>query len=251
LLIALLIIWLLDALLILHRDLESKIVERTAQLEHAVAEQARLERELLEAGARERISFGRELHDEIGQHLVATALAVQALALRLTGPLATEATAIVDWTEQAVAKTRSLARGLLLAEIAPQRLIPELEELASVARHARIALEVEHDDAPIDLRALDCAQIFRIAQEAVSNAVRHAQATRITISVARRAGAFSVTIEDDGIGIPDERTGGGMGLQIMTQRARLIGARVLVEKRESKGTRVTCTLPVANQVNHG
>jgi signal transduction histidine kinase len=241
--IAGLVIWLLDALLTLHRELERKIAARTAELEQSVAERGRLEREVLEASARERTAFGQELHDDIGQHLVATALAVQALAQRLTGPLATEAQAVVDWTEQAVAKTRRLAQGLLLAEINPGRLVHELEELASVARQAHIVLNVEHDGKPIDATALECAHLFRIAQEAVSNAIRHAQATSIKISVAERDGMFYLGIDDDGIGIQRQRRSSGMGLQIMTHRARLIGAQVSVEPRRPAGTRVACTLP--------
>lgn len=250
-LIALVVVWLLDALLNLHRALESKITERTAELEHAVAERARLERELLETSARERSAFGRELHDEVGQHLVATALAVQALAQRLTGPLATEAIAIVEWTEQAVAKTRNLARGLLLAEISPDRLIAELEELSLVARHAGLKFEFVHDGAPVGANRLECAQLFRIAQEALSNAVRHAHATRLKISVAHQAGIFYLAIEDDGIGIPRAQPATGMGLHIMMQRARSIGAQLTVELRQPRGTRVTCALPAAPALSRG
>jgi signal transduction histidine kinase len=249
--IALIVVWLFHALLTLHRDLEGKILERTAQLEQSMTERARLERELLEASSRERSNFGRELHDEIGQHLVATALAVQALAQRLTGPLATDALAIVDWTEEAVAKTRNLARGLLLAEISPHRLIGELEELSVIARHARTAFALQHDGAPIHASRVECAQLYRIAQEAVTNAIRHASATRITLSVTQQHGAVTLTVEDDGRGISREQPNRGMGMQIMSQRARLIGAKLTIEPGPTKGTRVTCTLAPLPPATHG
>src|SRR5438270_517354 len=84
----------------------------------------------LDVSMRERSAFGRELHDELGQHLVATALAAQVLAQKLNdAPAAADARAIVRWIEEAIAKTRNLARGLLLAQIEPDRLLQELEEL--------------------------------------------------------------------------------------------------------------------------
>lgn len=249
--IAVLVVWLLDALLNLHRNLESNIDQRTAELQEAVAVRARLERELLDAGSRERSAFGRELHDEIGQHLVATAFAVQALAQRLTGPLATEALAIVDWAEQAVAKTRKLARGLLLAEILPERLVDELEELSTAVSHGGAALRVYHDGAPVKATALECAQLFRIAQEAVNNATRHANAKKIAVSVATISDSIHLAIEDDGVGIAPQRNGTGMGLQIMTQRARMMGGELTVQKRSPRGTRVACVLPANRSTTHG
>lgn len=242
--ISLFVVWVLDALLAVHRRLESDVRARTAELQQSVAERDRLQREILEVAARERNAFGRELHDELGQHFVATAFAAQVLAKTLDEAHgADKARAIAGWIEDGVAKTRKLARGLLLAHIEPQRLPQELEELALSVSRSGVPCRAVCEGPPVAVSADDCAQLFRIAQEAVGNALRHAAANKIDIRLATDAQGLTLAVEDDGGGLPPGATAGtGMGLRIMEHRARLIGGTFALTSVPGRGTCVTCRL---------
>ena len=246
--IYLLVVWLVHALLTLQRGLEGVVEERTGQLRESDADRERLQRELLEVAARERNTFGRELHDDLGQHLVATAMAAQVLAQKSSDPtVARDARQIAQWIEVGIAKTRRLARGLLLARIEPAQFCAELEELAASATGSGIACRTSQQGAPVDLSASECAQLFRIAQEAVSNALRHARATTIDITVACDERAVCLFVNDDGVGMPATREGAaGMGLRIMEHRARFIGASFSLHSAAGEGTRIVCRVPRRN-----
>ncbi|HEY3755574.1 MAG TPA: ATP-binding protein [Opitutaceae bacterium] len=241
------IVALLDALLVLHRELEAKVDERTNQLRESVVLRQRLEREILDAGARERSAIGRELHDELGQHLTATALAAQTLVLQLgERPEAKKAKAIVRWIEEGTDKARKLARGLLLEEIEPQRLPKELRELALSAGRGGIRSNFQHDGPTVGVDGPDCAHLFRIAQEAVGNALRHANPQGIDISLRSGEHELCLIVQDDGRGFAGPQgSGEGRGLQIMEHRARLIGATVTWVTAPGEGTKVICKLPQA------
>ncbi|MGH8164951.1 MAG: sensor histidine kinase, partial [Rhodanobacteraceae bacterium] len=101
-------------------------------------------------------------------------------------------------------------------------------------------------DCPKPVRILDDAialNLFRIAQEAVTNALKHAKPKSIVISLKRRGRALILTVADDGKGLPAKRPSGGMGISIMQHRANVLGAALTVESRRTEGTIVTCTLP--------
>jgi signal transduction histidine kinase len=242
--IHLFVIGLIQSLRGLHRQLEEKIAVQSGALRESTADRERLEMEILDVAARERSAFGRELHDELAQHFVATALAAQALAEKLGDrDGAGEARAIVQWIEEGIAKTRKLARGLLLARIEPDRFPQELAELAISANRSRVQCQFRQEGRDIDADASRCAQLFRIAQEAVGNALRHAQPRSIQITLANDAAALSLTVEDDGRGIPENyETSEGLGLRIMQHRARIIGASLSVSSKPGQGTRVLCRL---------
>ena len=130
------IVWIFDILVRLHRDLEGRIKDRTTELEQALDELTSLQKDVLAVGRRERSAIGHELHDGLGQHLTATALAAELVAERLAGrqdPAAVQARAVVGLVQEGIAQTRQIARGLLLANVSPERLPSELEELANTA----------------------------------------------------------------------------------------------------------------------
>lgn len=242
----LIVVWLLDSLLELRRQLEAKVALRTGELQDSVEHRRRLEREVLEVGSRERQTIGRELHDELGQHLTATALAAQSLAQQLGAhPAAPRAKAIVGWIEEGIGKARKLARGLLLAQIEPDRLEAELEELARGAGQAGVRCAVRRRGGPLHAGPGDCAQLFRIAQEAVRNAVVHGAPTSVDIDLISDEWGVTLVIEDDGHGIaaPASSRSPGMGLQIMEHRANLIGASLAILSSPGGGTKVVCRLP--------
>jgi signal transduction histidine kinase len=241
------VVWLVDSLVTLHRHLEAKVAARTAELEVSIAEKRRLELEVLEAATRERNAFGRELHDGLGQHLVATALASQVLQRSLgEGPAAGAAGRIVGYMEEAIARTRNLARGLLLARIEPEDLARELDELAAGASGSGLQCRLAHGGQAVTATPMQCAQLFRIAQEALANAMRHAGARSVNITLASDEHALCLTVEDDGRGFPTEAGESGVGLRSMRYRAGLAGASLSIVSGEGTGTQVICRLPVAS-----
>jgi signal transduction histidine kinase len=241
--ISLFAIWLVDSLVTAHHGLEGRIAARTSELADSIADRRRLELELLDVTARERAAIGRELHDELGQHLVATALAAQVLAQQLgKQPGGPEAHAIVRWIEQAIAKTRKLARGLLLAHIDCEHLISELEELAANASQGGVRCQVIHRGEKLTATAGQCAQLFRIAQEAIGNALRHARPRTIEILLAIDSDATCLVVSDDGAGFTQAQPTSGMGLRIMEHRAQIVGASVAVHSAPGEGTKVVCRL---------
>lgn len=240
-----LIVWLLNSLLAMHHSLEARIAERTRELREAAAKQERLEREILEVGARERGAVGRELHDDLGQHLTATALAAKALTQRLgQHPEAARAQSIVRWIEEGISKARKLARSLLLEEIEPERLPQELRELALGLEQGAARCQVDCK-GPVEASGAACAQLFRIAQESVANALRHGRPGTVRIALEGDATALSLEVADDGCGFdPSGRGNEGYGLQIMEHRARVIGASFSIVSSPGRGTKVLCRLPI-------
>jgi signal transduction histidine kinase len=250
----LIVVWTLQVLLSLYREMERRVAERTASLEAALREQETLRREIIEVGARERNAVGRELHDGLCQHLTATALATQLLADRLGAqglPVADNARKIVGLMQDGITQSRQLASGLLLDAIAPERLAAELRDLAgAVSRQSAAGCRFEQSGEPRAPDAAAAAQLLRVAQEAARNAVKHAKATRITIALAGDARELRLDVIDDGGGLPPfEQRDGGMGLEIMAHRAASIGGSFSVESLTGGGTRVSCRLPLGAAKN--
>ena len=241
-------IWVLEAFLALYRQLESRVVERTRELIAAAEARRQLEQELLAAGSKERALIGQELHDDICQHLVGTALAAKVLAQQLDtekSPHRKEAQAIVGWIEEGAEKTRRLARGLILASIEPKELAEKLSGLVDEAAGTNTACHFKRVGEPLAPDAGTAAQLFRIAQEAMRNALRHSNAARIDITFFDDADAIYLRVRDDGRGLPPfSDRGDGIGLRIMAHRAAFIGAALSITSAEGKGVTVTCRLPV-------
>jgi signal transduction histidine kinase len=251
LLVFLFVVWVFSNLLGLYRQLEQRVAERTDDLLQAVDHRRRLEHELLTVSSNERNSMGQELHDDICQHLVGTTLAAKVLTQRLVqqhSDLAGEAQTIIDLIEVGTSKTRQLARGLLLSSIAPDQLAEKLNELADEGSRSGVPCGFRQAG---DVRMADpevTAQLYRIAQEAMRNAVRHAGATQVEISLVGDGQAVCLMVEDDGRGLPDLERRSGMGLPIMSRRAEYIGAKLSLIATPTGGTRVLCHLPASEPV---
>jgi signal transduction histidine kinase len=245
--IYLVLVWVLHHLLSLSRELERRVVERTQALEAANRERQRLERELLDIASRERNAVGRELHEDLGQQLFGTALAAKVLAEHLATKdpaAARDAQAIVGYLEDSIAKTRDVARSLLLGAIEPAELPHELAALAATNDTRGVPCRFILEGHPFVGDPATAAQLFRIAQEALRNARRHAHAKRVDLVLAGNETATFLMITDDGRGLPPpESRGFGLGLQIMKHRAAVIGGILSVIPAPGEGTRVICHLP--------
>jgi signal transduction histidine kinase len=228
-------------------ELDRRVQERTASLQREMAERQRLDREIAQVADRERHRLGQELHDSLGQHLTGTALAAQVLkeklALRSASETA-EAEKLVRYVEQGIDLTRNLARGFFSPELDADGLTVALQGLAEniTERFGVDCVFQAEESLPIHDSAI-ATQLYRIAQEAVANSIKHAAAQRITIRLAMSPAELSLAISDDGIGFPDRLPRSeGLGLQLMRHGASLAGASLDVRRNGQRGTIVMCKL---------
>jgi signal transduction histidine kinase len=244
----LVVVWLLTSLRSLHKELENRVRQRTAALTEEMGARERLEREILEISERERRAIGRDLHDSLGQHLTATALAGQVLEEKLAARSlaeATDARGVVNLIEDAVELTRSLARGLHPLEISADGLRTGLHELAAVVGDRfKVTCLFECNQSVLIEDGATATHLYRIAQEAVTNAVKHGQARHILIRLSRSGTGTQLMVIDDGVGLPEPLPpGDGMGLRIMAHRASISAGKFAVARGATGGTVVTCTVP--------
>jgi signal transduction histidine kinase len=236
----------------LQAGLESRVRDRAAALTREISERERAQEDLLEVSEREQRRIGRDLHDGLCQHLAATALSCQLLREELAeqgSPGAERAQKIVDLIEESIRLSRQSARGLDPMVMDAEGLMVALEEMATSTMqlfHIRCSFEC---DSPVLIHNPDVADhLFRIAQEAVRNAVAHAHASHIAIRLESDEKGLELRIEDDGVGLALSGSRLGMGLRIIPQRARLIGASFSAESRPQGGTAVVCVLPHAAEL---
>lgn len=226
-----------------------------AQVTRDVTELRRLEKELLEISEREQLRIGHDLHDGIGQELTGIALLAQNLQQKLATHRvgeSSDAARIAALINHALQETRRLARGFSPIELGPAGLHTALADLATKVQLAlagkcsvicRGEARVQDDSVAVHL--------FRIAQEAINNAARHASPSEIRVELDIMAGVLTLGVHDNGTGIARNGvTGKGMGISVMRYRARMIGATLDI-RSGSFGTSVICScpLPQTNESN--
>ena len=213
-----------------------------------ITEPKRLEREILEISDRERRRIGQDLHDGLCQHLAGIELMSQVLHQKLAGRSkanAGRAREIARHVREAINQTRSLARGLAPVTLESEGLASAVRELAGNAEKMfGLACRVECMEVTPDIGTDIATHLYRIAQEAVSNAVKHGKATEIRIRLESKADRLTLSVLDNGRGIPKVLPrSDGMGLRIMRYRAGMIGGLLSVEKNPGGGTLVCCSVP--------
>lgn len=249
----LIVIRILDSLVQLHRQLDRRVKERTAELEQAIAARDELQNKLFEVSRRERSTIGHELHDGLGQHLTAISFAANHLAGQLTTEAhsaSADARNLVRMTQEGIAQTRQIARGLLLAAVEPDELAPKLGELTATlqAEHGATCTFTPAGDPARFLDSARSSHLFYIAQEAALNALRHGQPTEVTIRLQATEQNLELSVIDNGRGLPPaSQPKSGMGLRIMAHRAELLGGKFLVVSAPDNGVHVRCVLPLRGQ----
>lgn len=220
--------------------------ERIAALE----ERRQLERDIVSVSEYEQQRIGQDLHDGLCQQLAAIGCAARALADDLHARGLTEAQdaeAIESSLRATVVDARSLARGIFPVHVDRTGLSTALRELAeTTSRMTSVPIEVaEWSEVHIDDPQV-AMHLYRIAQEAVSNALKHSGADEISISLTADDDNLELTIADNGSGVPKAlgRSGIGMGLRTMYYRAQELGADLQVIRRAEGGTAVVCNLKV-------
>lgn len=215
------------------------------------ADQARLRslaNQVIQAGDRERATLARELHDSTAQSLAALLLELSVLAGQNTNP----------GLEDRIARIRGIVSDVLdevrlLAHTVHPRVLDDLGLVAALQLLARESIQRSNVEVtytgPAKLDGLDApsaSALYRIAQEAVGNAIRHARAHTVSVRLRENVSDMELEISDDGIGfMPDEveRRRPGMGLFTMRERAALVGGRLILKSTNGKGTRVIAQVP--------
>ena len=247
----LIVVWLLHRLHSLLNELEDRIRQATASLRQEMKMRERLEKDVTEATERESERIGHELHDSLGQHLTATSLALQVLR----GKLAMESSSrskdvdqAVELVEQGIDLTRKIAKGLFPLELEGEGLAAALLELSRVTtQNHRVACELKCDSSVRLFDSTIATHLYRIAQEAVMNAIKHGHVSRIVIELSCGDRNLTLSIKDDGIGLPSPLPENrGIGLRIMASRAGMIGGTLTVANHAGGGGIVTCDLLLAS-----
>ena len=219
----------------------SAIKSRLELLEHS----QHLEHELIRISEREQQRIGRDLHDGICQYFAAIGCAAGSLKRNLDKhslPQASRAGEIEELIMKGVAQTRGLARGLFPVENTESGLTSALAELAAHSSHLLgIECTCEFSSPTPLFDNSTSTHLYRIAQEAVSNAARHGKAQHVVIRLAATPSEVSLTIADDGAGLPaGSNRKPGLGLGIMQYRARVIDAHFAIVANPTGGTIVRC-----------
>jgi PAS domain S-box-containing protein len=214
-----------------------------------ITERHRLERQLLEISDREQARIGQDIHDGLCQHLVSLAFDANALRQELSAHGRAEARTarrIAAVLDQAITESRQLSRGLFPVRLETEGLPSALEELAATTRN-RFKLRcrfASKGSVAVENSAM-ATHLYRIAQEAVSNAIKHSGARRISIRLIGSPETLELSVDDDGTGLSavSRKQGTGMGLHIMEYRARTIGGKLDIGPGRPGGTLVSCCIP--------
>jgi PAS domain S-box-containing protein len=224
---------------------------------HDASNRRRLEREILEASANEQRRVGHELHDGLCQQLTGAAFSAELLARRLKAEAPGSLPAVrklADEIDEAITQARTLARGLNPVEIHAGGLAAALKDLADKVS-ATFGVECrfsEDADVTVGDNATE-THLFRIAQEAISNAIRHGKAKSIAVRLERRDRSVRLSVGDDGQGfaysseVGVNRQGSdsaGIGLQTMAYRAKIINGVLAVRPGHPRGVTVSCSIPL-------
>jgi hypothetical protein len=215
-----------------------------------VTERRRLEKEILEISDKEQQRLGQDLHDGLCQHLAGIELMSQVLEQKLAGgskSAAARAAEIARHVRDAIGQTRALARGLSPLTLDSQGLISALSELASrIEKMFHVSCQFEHSPSVRVRDPAKATHLYRIAQEAVSNAIKHGQASRITLELIAGPKRATLRVKDNGAGFSGNapEPGAGMGLRIMRYRAGIIGGSLQLEANPDGGVSVVCSVPL-------
>ena len=212
-----------------------------------ITERRSLEKEIQEISEKEQRRLGQDLHDGLGQSLTGISFLTKVLQQKLAAKKVNEekdAALIVNLIKQALLQARELARGLCPTVLDTNDIQAALEQLAeNLKKYFSVFCRAECDPAVAINDNAVAVHLYRIAQEATTNAIKHGKAKKIWINLLQQNGIVTLQIKDNGVGLSKMQSRGkGMGLRVMQHRARMIGGAVDIEADPDGGAIVTCTL---------
>ena len=243
-----------------NEDLEERVRVRTEELtranqelQKALTQRRRLEQAMNEISEARLKMIGQELHDGLGQQLTGISFMVSSLIqLHMTTPTPEipAVRQIEQFLGEAIAMVRSLSRGLYPVALETGGLASALNHLAGHAHgYSGIQCDFSCTNGLHSLSKTTALNLYRIAQEAVSNALRHSQAQRIDIRLSKVEDQYVLSVEDNGNGfrVQNPKTNATLGLRSMQCRADLIGAAIEIRKNQDGGTSVLVTGPINSE----
>jgi PAS domain S-box-containing protein len=213
-----------------------------------VTRRVELEKEILAIGERVQQRIGQDLHDDLCQQLTGIEFLARSLERQLSPHSPAEAARareVTQLTRQAMTHTRELAHGMCPVDLAREGLAGALQELAARTKRLFRADCTFRCDSPVRINhEASQTHLFRIAQEAIGNAVKHGKASRIDIRLRETGSKIILGVRDNGVGFPNAVDGRkGLGLRIMQYRAGVMGGVLSVRKGRQGGTAVVCSIP--------
>jgi signal transduction histidine kinase len=204
-----------------------------------------LEKELVDISSREQLRIGQDLHDGLCQQLAGIQYSTDLIAKKLPSNVSAKAAIVkvAGRVREAIVQARNLARGLSIVSLESHGFMSALEELTASAQELfRIHCRFECKQPVLINDNTLATHLYRIAQEAIHNAVKHGHAKNILVALSNAEANITLSIVDDGTGLmSDWAKKTGMGLRIMNYRARIIGGTFSIERAEPKGTQVICS----------
>jgi signal transduction histidine kinase len=211
-----------------------------------ISQRVHLEREIVAVSAREHQRFGQELHDGLSQQLTGLKFKASLLEYQLQSkdlPEANDARAISELLNEATDEASKLARSVQPVEGESRGLMMALKELAAVTGQAHDVICTCEFRRPVFIHDNSVAtNVYRIVEEALSNALQHGNAKHIWIAMSETKDCVTVSVRDNGKGLPAGFSdNGGLGLHMMRYRARMIGGSVELRRNQGRGAAVICT----------
>ena len=230
------------------------LADAMARAPGRMAKHWRVERTVLEATDRERNRIGRDLHDSVQGNLVGISMMLKAMKRRVVGGqvdsehMAADIDSLSHVVQETIRQTRGIAMGLCPVDLEVDGLVKAFSLLASTTT-SLVGIDCRFRcETPVRIGdEATAVQLYYIAHEAVNNACKHAQARSILITIESGRECLTLTVEDDGVGLPEDRVPvNGMGLRTMHYRAKLIGATLAMRRGTRQGATIECSIPVAN-----
>jgi len=213
--------------------------------------QQKLQRELLAVPAREQQRIGEELHDGLGQQLTGLSMLAQSLLNKASKPEHELASQLASGLNEALTQVRALSRGLIPVQIYTDGLIIALQAITeNIEQQSHIPIKLQIDNTVLPFDDATATHLYRIVQESLNNAVKHASASQIEVSLVIEQSHGVLKIIDNGIGIPQNLVdSSGLGLNIMKHRCGLFNGEITINPDGNHGTKVCCRFPVNNEVS--
>jgi PAS domain S-box-containing protein len=207
-----------------------------------MSEQQQLQREILEIPVSEQRRIGQELHDGLGQQLTGLGLLATSLLNKASKPEHALAARLATGLQEAISQVRALSRGLMPVDIDAEGFTNALENLINeIQSHSNISVLLKLNERIRVLDNTNAMHLYRIAQEALNNAVKHAKANQIQVSLGREGNRGYLSIRDNGQGFDGSpQRSLGLGLRIMQHRCTLIDAEFEIESSYAGGTEIKC-----------